>query len=144
MMIQNSSDLSRAGKARAAQPTQGGNREISISKNRPRRRRVALLGAGYVADWHAKALLSLAEVELVAICDRERERAKAFAERFNVPRVYFTTEEMVAAEKLDAVHVLLPPDQHFQAGKVILSNGVNVLLEKPMCVRAEDYDSLIK
>ena len=38
-------------------------------------RRVALLGAGYIADWHAKCLKSVAGVELVAVCDQAQERA---------------------------------------------------------------------
>lgn len=106
--------------------------------------RVAFLGAGYIAEWHAKALKSVNNIELAAVCDQSMQRAQAFAERFGVPRAYQSLSSMLSVEKLDAVHVLLPPDVHFEACKITLSGGVNVLLEKPMCTRAEECDELIR
>ena len=77
-----------------------------------RMRRVGLVGAGYIADWHAQGLRSVENVELVAVCDRALERAQALAGKFGVARAYGSLEEMLAAERLDAVHVLVPPDLH--------------------------------
>ncbi|KAA3659268.1 MAG: gfo/Idh/MocA family oxidoreductase, partial [Calditrichaeota bacterium] len=37
--------------------------------------RVALIGAGFIAHYHAKALLALENVEIAAICDKSIERA---------------------------------------------------------------------
>jgi nucleoside-diphosphate-sugar epimerase/predicted dehydrogenase len=106
------------------------------------KRRVALLGAGYIADWHAKALASIADIELVAVCDRMISRAESFAKKFSVPGVYGSLEAMLAAERLDAVHVLLPPDLHFHAAETILSAGVDAFVEKPMCLNPEDAATL--
>lgn len=107
-------------------------------------RRVALLGAGYIADWHAQALQSVEGVELVAVCDPFVAKAEALARKFGVAQVYGSLERMLAAEKLDAVHVLTPPDRHFEAARAVLDAGVNVFLEKPMCARAEDCDALVQ
>ena len=101
------------------------------------KRRVALLGAGYIADWHAKALASIGDIELVAVCDRMISRAESFAKKFDVPGVYGSLEAMLAAERLDSVHVLLPPDLHFQAAETILAAGVSAFIEKPMCLNPE-------
>jgi predicted dehydrogenase/nucleoside-diphosphate-sugar epimerase len=119
-----------------------GSKASSGARNAGSMRRVALLGAGYIADWHAQALRSVADVELVAVCDYSLSRAQALAGKFGIPRTYASLEAMLAAEKLDAVHVLLPPDRHFAAAKTLLEAGVNVLLEKPMCDRAADCRSL--
>lgn len=108
------------------------------------RRRVGLLGAGYIADWHAKALASVNGVELVAVCDQVATRARAFAERFGVASVHGSLERMLEEEELEAVHVLLPPDLHFRAARAILEAGVHVFVEKPMCDRPEDCDSLVR
>jgi predicted dehydrogenase/nucleoside-diphosphate-sugar epimerase len=108
------------------------------------RRRVALLGAGYIADWHAQCLRSVTGVELVAVCDRALNKAQGLARKFGVPKVYGSLEELLAAESLDAVHVLLPPDRHFDAARILLESGVDVFLEKPMCDRAEDCDELLR
>jgi predicted dehydrogenase/nucleoside-diphosphate-sugar epimerase len=107
-------------------------------------RRVALLGTGYIADWHAQALRKVAGVSLVAVCDRVLPKAKALAGKFGVAKTYASLESMLAEEKLDAVHVLLPPDLHFQAAKTILEAGVDAFLEKPMCIRAADCDELVR
>jgi predicted dehydrogenase/nucleoside-diphosphate-sugar epimerase len=106
--------------------------------------RVALLGAGYIADWHAQSLRTVAGVELVAACDRALGKAQALANKFNIPKVYGSLEEMLAAESLDAVHVLLPPNLHFDAARTLLQAGVDVFLEKPMCDRAADCDELVR
>jgi nucleoside-diphosphate-sugar epimerase/predicted dehydrogenase len=106
-------------------------------------RRVALLGSGYIADWHARCLASVRDVELVAVCDRVLPRAQALAGKYGVANVYGSLEAMLVAEKLDTVHILLPPDLHYDAARIILAAGVNVFLEKPMCERAEECDSLV-
>jgi predicted dehydrogenase/nucleoside-diphosphate-sugar epimerase len=110
--------------------------------------RVALLGAGYIADWHAQCLRSVDGVELVAVCDRALGKAQALANKFGIPKVYGSLEqmleEMLAAESLDAAHVLLPPNLHFEAARALLEAGVDVFLEKPMCDRAADCDELVR
>ena len=108
------------------------------------KRRVALVGAGYIADWHAQGLRSVENVELIAVCDRVKARAQALAAKFGVAKVYGSLEEMLAAEKLYAVHVLVPPDHHFEAARTALDAGVNVLLEKPMCDNSADCDALVR
>jgi len=106
--------------------------------------RVALLGAGYIADWHAKCLKSVAGVELVAVCDQAQERAEALAQRFGIAKSYGSLAVMLQAEKLDAVHVLLPPDLHFEAASTVMEAGVSVFLEKPMCESADRCDELVR
>jgi nucleoside-diphosphate-sugar epimerase/predicted dehydrogenase len=113
------------------------------------KQRVALLGAGYIADWHALGLQSVAGVELVAVCDRLVAKAEALARKFGVGAVYKSLDEMLAAEKahpggLDAVHILTPPDRHFDSARAVLEAGVHVFLEKPMCAAAEDCDALVQ
>ena len=107
-------------------------------------RRVALLGAGYIADWHAKCLKSVADVELVAVCDQAQERAEALAARFGIAKSYASLAAMLQAEKLDAVHILLPPDLHFAAASAVIEAGVSVFLEKPMCESAGLCDQLVQ
>ena len=109
-----------------------------------RKRRVALLGAGYIADWHAQAIANVSNVELVAVCDSVLPRAQTLAKKFGVPKAYASLEAMLAHETLDAVHVLLPPSHHFEAAAAILDAGADVFLEKPMCDRAADCESLVR
>ena len=95
------------------------------------------LGAGYIADWHAAALRTVRGAGSAAVCDRDEGRAQAFAARHGVARVYTSLGAMLSEGRLDAIHVLLPPDLHAQAAGEIIDAGLHVLLEKPMAIDAE-------
>ena len=101
------------------------------------RSKVGLLGAGYICDLHAKALRSIPQVELVAVCDRAGEKAEAAAGKYGIANVYTSLDEMLDSE-VDTVHVLLPPDLHFDAARRILTSGRHVFLEKPMALKSAD------
>jgi nucleoside-diphosphate-sugar epimerase/predicted dehydrogenase len=108
------------------------------------KRRVALAGAGYIADWHARCLASVAGVELVAVCDQALGKAQALAGEFGIPKSFASLDAMLGEEKLDAVHILLPPDRHFAAASAAIDAGVCVFLEKPMCDSAIGCEELVR
>jgi nucleoside-diphosphate-sugar epimerase/predicted dehydrogenase len=93
--------------------------------------KVGLLGAGYICDYHARALKACPGVELVAICDQDHGRAMRAASRHRVAQVYASLDEMLAAD-LDAVHVLLPAERHVEAARRVLDSGRHAYVEKPM------------
>ncbi|MGQ0442754.1 MAG: Gfo/Idh/MocA family protein, partial [Methylophilaceae bacterium] len=95
------------------------------------RYKVGLLGAGFIVDAHAKALKVLDNVEIVAVCDRSREKAEQAASSYGIANIFTSLDEMLKL-KLDAVHVLLPPDLHIELTQQILEAGVSVFIEKPM------------
>lgn len=99
--------------------------------------KVGLLGAGYICESHAKALNGIADAEIVAVCDRSREKADAAAKKFGIPEVYTSLDAMLESD-VNVVHVLLPPDLHFDASQQILESGRHVFLEKPMALRSEE------
>ena len=109
---------------------------MSNSVNKTGPRRVALLGAGYISKFHVEAVRAVRSegrgVELRAICDLSQGKADALATAYGIPKVYASLETMLAEEKLDAVHVLLPPQLHGPAVIRILEAGVDVLAEKPL------------
>ena len=105
---------------------------------------VGFLGAGYIADWHAKALRTVRGAVLAAVCDRDQGRAQAFVRRSKGTRTFTTLAAMLADGRLDVVHVLLPPDRHAEAASEIIDAGLHVLLEKPLATRSEDCTELIE
>jgi len=104
---------------------------------------VGFLGAGYIADWHAKALRSVPNTSLTAVCDRDVERAHTFAARHGVTRVHPSLEAMLAGGQLDVIHVLLPPNLHAPSAGEIIDAGIHVLLEKPMATCVQACEDLI-
>jgi len=105
-------------------------------------RRVGIIGAGYIADWHCQALRRQRGVRLAAVCDLSASRASQLAQRFGIPAHYTDLDAMLAGAPLDVVQVLLPPEHHLAPAERLLDANIHVLLEKPMAVKAEDCRAL--
>jgi len=105
--------------------------------------RVALVGAGFIARDHLDALRTLGRrVETTAICDLREGRARRLATAFGIARVHSSLEEMLAREELDAVHLVLPPPEHFPAASRCLEAGLHCFVEKPLCLAQREIEEL--
>jgi len=103
---------------------------------------VALLGAGYIAAKHLDALQALPDIKVQAICDTNRSAAEELAKRASNCAVHTDFAEMVANEPLDLIHILLPPDKHFEYATKTLKAGKGVFIEKPMALSVEECQQL--
>ena len=117
----------------------------SVTASRPStgraRVRVGLVGAGYVSEFHLRALRALPGVDIVGIVDTVPERAHAVAGRFNVPHVHASLAAMAAAG-VDVVHVLTPPESHVDVTVEALRLGCHVLVEKPAATSVDECDRM--
>ncbi len=96
--------------------------------------RVAFVGSGGIATGaHLPALKGIEGVEIVALCDTERERADAAAQQFG-GRAYADHREMLDREEVDAVFVCLPPDAHTDAELIAAERGAHLFIEKPIAL----------
>ena len=103
--------------------------------------RVGLVGAGYISEFHARAIQRIANARIVAITDVCVARAKNLASRFNVPGIFPTIEDMIG-NGVDVIHVLTPPSSHAQVAITALENGCDVLVEKPLAMNVEEVDRI--
>ncbi len=104
--------------------------------------RVGILGAGYIADWHLKALKGISSAKVSAICDVDLARATELKNRSDAAHAFGSLDELIASKTCDAVHILLPPDLHATAAVKLLDSGHKVFLEKPVCVTLEECETL--
>jgi predicted dehydrogenase/nucleoside-diphosphate-sugar epimerase len=119
-------------------------RLLSATSLPARATRAAIVGTGYIAEFHARAIRTLPDVELVSVCDASLRRARSFAAEWAVPTAFDSLESMLAGQRIDVVHVLTPPDQHYYLAKSSLHAGANVFLEKPMCTSIREADELLE
>ena len=103
--------------------------------------RVGLVGAGYISEFHARAVQRVPNARLVGVTDVMRSRAAALVARFNLPKAFPTMDAMIE-EGVDVIHVLTPPDTHAQVAIAALKNGCHVLVEKPLAMTADEVDSI--
>ena len=103
--------------------------------------RVGLIGAGYIADWHADALRATPGVQLVAVCDSVAAAADSFAARYGL-KSFTSVQELIESGSCDAVHILTPPGVHAAIAQDCLAGGLHVLIEKPVAETAADVQAI--
>ena len=104
--------------------------------------RAGILGAGYISDFHLKAIARQENAELVAICDMNEQAALKLAGQQPGVKVYTDLDQMLEEAKLDVVHVLTQPDSHFFLAKKVMDAGCNVIIEKPVTVNSQEAEQL--
>ncbi|MFZ5963194.1 NAD-dependent epimerase/dehydratase family protein [Thalassococcus sp. BH17M4-6] len=98
--------------------------------------RVGLIGAGYIASWHADALQATDGVTLAAVCDVSIGAARALAEGYGA-QAFVSVEDLIDSDCCDAVHILTPPHLHHDLAVQCLQGGLHVLVEKPVAESAD-------
>ena len=106
---------------------------------------VALVGCGTISYNHLTALSKLENVMVVALCDIKPEKAETRKAEFNLDcKIYTDYYEMLANEKLDAVHVTTPHYLHAPMTIAALEKDIYVCLEKPMCINRDEIRALFE
>ena len=100
---------------------------------RPRKVRVAMIGAGGMANnVHYPSLASFSDVEIAAICDLDPERLNATADTYGVAERYTDYVKMIGDVAPDAVYVIGQPHLMYALWTWCLEQGLNLYIEKPM------------
>lgn len=105
-----------------------------------KRVRAAVVGVGYLGNFHAQKYASLADVELVGVADSDPRRAAEIAANLGT-EAYGDYRDL--AGKVDVVSVVVPTVMHHQVASFFLKHGVHVLLEKPVTTTVEEAVDLI-
>src|SRR5262245_14802640 len=103
---------------------------------------VGIVGAGWITKEHQRTLQSLAGVDVVAVCDVDRERAEALASDTGA-RVYLDWRKLLDREDLSALLVCTPPLSHREPAVAALGRVLPVYLEKPIARTLEDAAAIV-
>lgn len=95
------------------------------------RRRIAVVGAGFFCQFHLNGWLAMDDVEVVGICDLDREKAAALAQRYGIGRAFDDLEVMLAQTSPDLVDVVTTPASQAGILGVLLPKGLTVICQKP-------------
>uniref|UniRef100_A0A3B5MFQ3 Trans-1,2-dihydrobenzene-1,2-diol dehydrogenase n=1 Tax=Xiphophorus couchianus TaxID=32473 RepID=A0A3B5MFQ3_9TELE len=92
--------------------------------------RWGLCGTGKISHDFSVARLS-------AIASQSSDRAKEFAKKPRIPKVYGSYEELARDPDIDEL-------EHFKVGLLFLQAGKNVLCEKPFAMNSRQVSDLVK
>ena len=107
--------------------------------------RWTIIGAGGIADRRAiPAMLLDPQNEIVAVMDKNEQVVKAVAEKYGVAKYFTDEEEMLKTVACDAVYIATPVFAHFKQATMALEQGINVFMEKPIALSAEEGAAILE
>lgn len=106
--------------------------------------KTAIIGLGNIATVHALYLKELG-VKISCVCDKSIEKANAFLADCKIQAPIYTNYiEMLDIACPDIVHICTPHYLHKEMIVECLKRDINVLCEKPMCIKVSDIDEIVK
>ena len=94
---------------------------------------IAFVGCGRVAN-HYKLLMNsnvLKNFKVKSVCDVNLDKAEKFADGFS-EKFFDNIEEMLSHKNIDLAIICSPSGMHYSHASILINNGINVLVEKPL------------
>jgi myo-inositol 2-dehydrogenase / D-chiro-inositol 1-dehydrogenase len=105
--------------------------------------KVAIIGTGWWAGQHLRALSAQRDVEVVAVCGRTPEKVAKRAHRYGA-KPFIDVDEMLRETTPDLVTVCTANQHHYAPTLALLQSGVAVLTEKPLVFDLAEADRLLE
>ena len=107
--------------------------------------KVALLGAGFIADIHLESYQRFVpDAEVVAVYARDADKAKAFANKHHIAAWYNNIDSLFEQAEFDVVDICLPNFLHASVTLKAAAAGKHIIIEKPLAVTLEEADQMIE
>lgn len=103
--------------------------------------RVAVVGVGHLGAIHAAIYSRMPEVELVGVIDTNTATASSLASKYSCDVIEPGSSLL---GRVDAVSVAVPTSFHREVAEPILSDGIPMLLEKPVAQSLEDARKIVE
>ena len=106
--------------------------------------RFGVMGAGNISNKFCDAAEKTEEVCVTAVAARSEERAREFAEKYEIHTYYGNYEEMLQKEKLDGVYIGVVTGMHVQLTELCIRYGIPVLCEKALTGSSEEAERIFR
>ncbi len=90
------------------------------------------IGAGYFSPFQFEAWQRIPEVEITAVCNRDKKKAEPNMREYKIARHYTNYREMLETEKPDFVDIITPPETHYEMTCFAADRGIDVICQKPL------------
>lgn len=108
------------------------------------RSRFAVCGAGFWSHYQLSAWREIDDAECIAICDPDRSKADALADRFGISARYADAESMFDQEQLDFVDIISSPASHAPLVRLAASRSLPAICQKPMTESWSECEQLVQ
>jgi len=104
---------------------------------------MGIVGAGLIADFHARAIADLPNARLIGCCDKLPDRAEKLAGKYGA-KAFEDYEQMVRSDEIDIVTIATPSGFHLEPTTAAAQANKHVICEKPLEVTLERIDAMIE
>jgi predicted dehydrogenase len=105
--------------------------------------RWGVAGTGFIADFFCTAVAVSDGAEVAAVASRSAERARIFAEKWEIGSAYGDYAALGADTEVDAVYVATPHPDHLDTTVMSLKAGKHVLCEKPLALNRAQAQAMV-
>ncbi len=105
--------------------------------------RIGIVGCGFVAQGHLKAIHSSEAWTLGGIADLDPSRLESIQKKYGLKFAFDDYRKLLDHAELDALVVATHVDSHCRITIDALNRGLHVLCEKPMATTSEDCRSMV-
>jgi len=102
------------------------------------------VGCGYFSGFQYEAWSRIPEVEMVALCNRDMERAQPLMTKHGIRTHYSDYKEMLENERPDFVDIITPPESHLEICRVASSLGIAIICQKPLAPTLEQAREIVR
>ena len=106
--------------------------------------RIALIGAGRIAELGHLPGFAQAGADVVALCGTDERNLTQLAVQYQVERCYSDWRQMLNEGGFDAVSICTPPALHCEMAVTSMQRGFPTLVEKPMALSVDECDRMIE
>ncbi|MFC4682846.1 Gfo/Idh/MocA family oxidoreductase [Exiguobacterium sp. s149] len=106
--------------------------------------RFGIIGTNFITRSFIEATHEVEGASVSAVYSRTDERAKTFAEEFDIPNTFTSLEEMASSELIDAVYIASPNSLHAEQSLLFMRHGKHVLCEKPFASNVEEVRQMLE
>ncbi len=104
---------------------------------------IGIAGAGMIADFHAQAVNSLHNANLIGFCNIRKKSAEKLADKFNV-KTWNSISSMLHSDEIDIAMIATPSGAHMEPAIEAARYGKHVLCEKPLEIKLDRIDKMIE
>ncbi|MHA8051969.1 Gfo/Idh/MocA family protein [Aquirufa sp. OSTEICH-129A] len=114
--------------------------------------RIGLIGTGFMGRTHSNGFNRITnffpnlayEPVMQAVCSRNEEKVKAFAEQWGYASYETDWRKLIARDDIDAVDICTPNDTHAEIAIAAAKAGKMILCEKPLSRTLAEGEEMVK
>ncbi|MBE5868487.1 MAG: Gfo/Idh/MocA family oxidoreductase [Lachnospiraceae bacterium] len=105
---------------------------------------IAVVGCGQMGEAHIEHIYYKPNVRVACVCDRDIERARFFAHKYNAASIETDAQKCISREDVDIVIIATYPSSHLELLKLCIEYKKHVICEKPITTTLEDGEEFVR